>query len=75
MPRPLRPVKTFVLRLWREPGAPPGPAGWRGILRPLEAKDAPPRELAFHGLGSLPTVLSQSLAADDPPEGDRPSVT
>ena len=53
----IRPAYTVVLRLWREPGAPQGDAGWRGQLRPLETRDIPAQEIVFSDLTNLtPTI-------------------
>ena len=63
MATPLRPVKTFVVRLWLEPGTSEGHASWRGLVRTLET-DAPPAqrsEIAFHGLDNLPQALGSLL--------------
>ena len=58
MIHPIRPVKTFILRLWREPGAQEGDAGWRGLIRPLDAEEG---EMNFQGLDNLTDVLRQLL--------------
>jgi hypothetical protein len=83
MTHPVRPVFTFVLRLWREPGDPEGEAGWRGLIRPLGASAATSseKELPFHGLEKLLAALRALLDAEDlaeektdapprPPDGD-----
>jgi hypothetical protein len=61
MTHPIRPVKTFVLRLWREPGDQETEAGWRGVIRSLETRDAQAREVTFRGLGSLLAALQPLL--------------
>ena len=65
MTRPIRPVKTFVLRLWREPGDEKTEAGWRGAIRSLETRNAQAREVSFCGLGNLLAALQPLLS----PEG------
>jgi hypothetical protein len=47
----IRPVRTFVLRLWREPGDQEGDARWRGLIRSLE---------------NLPQALHALLATECP---------
>jgi hypothetical protein len=63
MTHPIRPVKTFILRLWREPGDPKGDAGWRGLIRPLDtgAARADGKELSFNGLENLLAALRALL--------------
>jgi len=61
MAQPVRPLITFVLRLWREPGAQEGDAGWRGLIRSLDAAEAGEHEVTFHGLGNLTAVLHRLL--------------
>ena len=63
---PIRPVRTFVLRLWREPGDREGDAGWRGLIRSLETATAPAQEHPFHGLENLPQALHALLVAECP---------
>ena len=58
MTRPIRPAVAFVLRLWREPGAQEGDAGWRGQLRLLDIGET---ETYFQGLDDLPVALRQLL--------------
>ena len=62
MTHPIRPVKTFILRLWREPGDPKEGAGWRGLIRPLDASAAiaDGKELSFNGLENLLAALRAS---------------
>ncbi len=57
----IRPSYTFVLRLWREPGAPQGDAGWRGQLRPLETRDIPAQEIVFSDLTNLTLTIRDLL--------------
>jgi len=64
MTHPIRPVKTFVLRLWREPGDEETEAGWRGVIRSLETRDAQAREVTFRGLGNLLATLQPLLAPE-----------
>ena len=53
----IRPTYTFVLRLWHEPDAPQGDAGWRGQVRLLQAKDVPTNPVSFSDLVNLvPTI-------------------
>lgn len=59
MTHSIRPVNTFILRLWREPGDQEGDAGWRGLIRPLDANadavdEAP---VVFYGLENLLDAL------------------
>lgn len=63
----IRPVKTFVLRLWREPGDQETEAGWRGLIRPLNANTAPANknEVPFHGLENLVKALRPLLASEE----------
>ena len=75
MTHSIRPASNFVLRLWREPGAPEGDAGWRGLIRPL-GKETASSDIPFDGLQNLLTALRQSLQSvallhpgpDVPPE-------
>jgi hypothetical protein len=67
---PIRPVRTFVLRLWHEPGDQAGDAGWRGLLRPLDARDTAFIGLSFHGLENLLAALRLALATDRQPASD-----
>jgi hypothetical protein len=53
MIEPIRPTYTFILRLWREPDAPQGDAGWRGQIRLLQTKGLPAQEITFSNLGNL----------------------
>jgi hypothetical protein len=63
----VRPVKTFVVRLWQEPGALEGDAAWRGLVRALETGANPGRsEIAFHGLDNLPQAVRPLLAEEAP---------
>lgn len=64
MTRPIRPAIAFVLRLWREPGAQEGDAGWRGQLRPLDTGET---ETYFQGLDNLPVALRHLLDQEDVP--------
>ena len=64
MARPIRPVNSFVLRLWREPGDQESDATWRGMIRPLESRGGAPEAL-FHGLGNLLEALRPYLEAED----------
>lgn len=58
----IRPAYTFVLRLWHEPGAPQGEAGWRGQVRLLETQGgAPAHQVAFSGLVDLVRVIRALL--------------
>ena len=57
----IRPTYTFVLRLWHEPGAPQGDAGWRGQVRLLEVKDVPAQEASFSDLVNLPQAIRALL--------------
>jgi hypothetical protein len=67
MAHSVRPIKAFVLRLWREPGAQEGDAGWRGLLRPLGAGDATTdeNEVVFLGLEELLDALRRLLADEE----------
>jgi len=65
MTHSIRPASNFVLRLWREPGAPEGDAGWRGLIRPL-GKDTASSDIPFDGLQNLLTALRQSLQSVAP---------
>lgn len=67
MTHPIRPVKTFVLRLWREPGDQETETTWRGLLRPLSANTATANEheVPFHGLENLLEALRPLLAAEE----------
>ena len=67
MTRPVRPMLAFILRLWREPGAPQGSAGWRGLIRRLETKDKTSGEVPFQGLDNLPKELRPLLADEESP--------
>ena len=49
----VRPTHTLVLRLWHEPGALQGDAGWRGQVRLLEARDMLARQVCFADLADL----------------------
>ena len=71
MSYPIRPVKTFVLRLWREPGTQETEADWRGVIRPLsaDAATANKNEVPFHGLQNLMEILRPLLAAQRTDEG------
>jgi hypothetical protein len=60
----IRPVRSFVLRLWREPGAAEGEIGWRGLLRTLEGGEAA-RELPFHGLEGLLSAVREVLGSEE----------
>lgn len=64
MTHSIRPVNTFILRLWREPGDQEGDAGWRGLIRPLDAgADAVDETQAvFYGLENLLDALRLLLA-------------
>jgi hypothetical protein len=64
MTHPIRPVNTFILRLWREPGDQEGDTGWRGLIRPLDADaDAVDEAQAiFYGLENLLDALRLLLA-------------
>ncbi len=66
MPDSIRPVVTLILRLWREPGAPEGDAGWRGVIRPLETRDTASDALPFDGLENLLAAVRPALIADKP---------
>jgi hypothetical protein len=66
MPSPIRPVTTCILRLWREPGAPKGDAGKRGIIRPLETKGTASDAVPFDGLENLLAAVRPALIADKP---------
>jgi hypothetical protein len=68
MTHSIRPVKTFILRLWREPGDPEGDAGWRGLIRPLSAGAGPAEqaEWPFHGLQNLLAALRPLLDDEEP---------
>ena len=66
MPNSIRPVVTLILRLWREPGAPEGDAGWRGVIRPLETKDTASDAVPFDGLENLLAAVRPALIADKP---------
>jgi hypothetical protein len=63
----IRPLYTFVLRLWREPGAQEGDAGWRGLIRPLGAgaAEVSEKEVIFHGLENLLEALRPLLTDDE----------
>jgi hypothetical protein len=65
MLQPIRPVRSFVLRLWREPGAAEGEIGWRGLLRALEGSEAPVREFPFHGLAGLLAAVQEALGSKE----------
>ncbi len=67
MTHPIRPVKTFVLRLWREPGDQETEAAWRGLLRPLgtNAAAANKHEVLFHGLDNLLAALHPLLTLEE----------
>ena len=65
MTETVRPMTTLVVRLWREPGAPEGDAGWRGMVRPLEqAANASP--ITFQGLDHLLAAVHQALRHSPP---------
>ncbi|MBI5030589.1 MAG: hypothetical protein HZB51_08675 [Chloroflexi bacterium] len=64
MSQPLRPVKTFVLRLWREPGDSETEDGWRGLIRPLDSKNHRSSEISCRGLEDLIVALRQFLTAE-----------
>jgi len=63
MTHPVRPVASFILRLWREPGDAEGDAGWRGQLCPLGVGSPP--VCAFQGLEKLPEIVRPLLPAGD----------
>jgi hypothetical protein len=65
MTQPMRPVKTFVLRLWREPGDPETEAGWRGLIHPLDVQGGVSNKVPFHGMENLIAALRQSLAVTE----------
>jgi hypothetical protein len=69
MTPPVRPVVTFVLRLWHEPDTPVGDAGWRGLLRPLHtgSDTSDEVEIAFQGLENLMTALRPLLVDEKAP--------
>ncbi len=67
MDQPVRPLVTFVLRLWREPGAQEGDAGWRGLIRPLDGNEAYENEATFHGLDNLAAALRPLLMKRETP--------
>ena len=71
---PVRPTYTFVLRLWHEPGAPQGDAGWRGRIRLLEADRAPVQETCFSDLVNLDRAIRTLLddAGQPPPPAPLP---
>jgi len=73
MPLPIRPMRAFVLRLWHEPGDEESQAGWRGLVRPLDASDGAMRETTFHGLDRLPDLVYALLTepTSDPKEETR----
>jgi len=60
MTEPIRPMTALVVRLWREPGAPEGDAGWRGLVRPLD-KEVNLDTITFHGLENLPSAVHRAL--------------
>jgi hypothetical protein len=64
MTHAIRPVNTFILRLWREPGDQEGDVGWRGLIRPLDADaDAVDEaQVVFYGLENLLDALHLLLA-------------
>ncbi len=62
MSESMRPTYTFILRLWREPDAPQGDAGWRGQLRALETRDAPAPAAVFADLANLAQAIRELLA-------------
>lgn len=62
MAQSIRPVKTFVLRMWREPDAPEGDAYWRGLLRHLDDGAGE----YFQGLSDLPVALRRLLTRQEP---------
>ena len=72
MARSIRPIATFVLRLWREPGDQEGDAGWRGLIRLLDAGEA---GAYFQGLDHLPVVLRQVLAREGAPASQQVEPT
>jgi hypothetical protein len=59
MTHSIRPVNTFILRLWREPGDQDDDAGWRGLIRPLEAgaDTVDEAQIVFYGLENLLDAL------------------
>ncbi|MGD9101232.1 MAG: hypothetical protein PVF45_12200 [Anaerolineae bacterium] len=63
MTHAIRPVNIFILRLWREPGDQEGDAGWRGLIRPLDADAATSGqdEVVFYGLDHLLGALRSLL--------------
>ncbi|HEY67197.1 MAG: hypothetical protein DRI79_06130 [Chloroflexi bacterium] len=67
MAHPIRPLVTFVLRLWREPGDHVGDAGWRGLIRSLgtDAAKASENEVVFRGLNNLPAALRPLLMDEE----------
>ena len=58
-------MTTLVVRLWREPGAPEGDAGWRGLVRPLD-KEVNLDAITFQGLENLPAAVHQALRHSPP---------
>ncbi len=64
MLQPIRPVRSFVLRLWCEPGVADSETGWRGLLRTLEGGEAPAREFPFHGLAGLLSAVREALSSE-----------
>jgi hypothetical protein len=73
MTRPIRPVITVVLRLWREPGVQEGDAAWRGMIRPLGGPATSTSE--FHGLENTPHALRRLLEDRDTPAATGHPVT
>jgi len=68
MNRPIRPVVAFVLRLWREPSAQEGDAGWRGLIRPLSAAaETGENDVPFHSLNNLLAALRPLLPDEESP--------
>jgi hypothetical protein len=66
MTTPAPPARTFILRVWLEPGAGDRPetGEWRG-----ELKGVPGGETAyFRGMDALPPLLHRLVAAQDEAE-------
>ena len=65
----VRPVRTFIVRLWQEPGSSEGGAAWRGLVRALETGSTPTQrsEIAFHGLDNLAQAVRPLLAEEASP--------
>lgn len=58
MSQSIRPRHSFVIQVWREPGAEDGDAGWRGVVRPLNSEQ---QAVWFQDLCELGDVIRPFL--------------